>query len=136
MTQPDNPNDNMRNVLYTIALFAISACSGAAGGDRPTEADITAAMKKTWEHGATSTRPVTDITINSIQMGTSDESSYAQQLDGVPKGATVTHAKIDFTQHEHYTDGDQDTRRIMTGLVYKDQFNEWTVMNAGVQYVK
>jgi hypothetical protein len=126
----------MRKFLYGASLLLLTACGATSAGDRPTEAEITAAMKKTWEHGATSTRPVTDITINSIQMGTSDESNYAQQLDGLPKGATVTHARIDFTQHEHYSGGDQDTRRIMTGLVYKDQFNEWTVMNSGVQYVK
>jgi hypothetical protein len=121
--------------LLTI-LFATLCISCSSNTEKPTEAQITASMKKTWEHEPTSTRPKSTITINSIQMGTSDESNYAQQLDGIPKNTTVTHAKIDFTQHEHYTDGIKDTRRVMTALVYKDQFNEWVCMNAGVQYIE
>jgi hypothetical protein len=125
----------MRYLLSFALLVLLWSCSSAGGGgDKPTEADITAAMKKTWEKEATSTQPKSTISINSIQMGTSDESNYAQQLEGVPKETTVTHAKIDFTQHQEYSSGVQDTRRIMTAWVYKDQFGEWTCMNIGTQY--
>jgi hypothetical protein len=126
----------MRQLLIIFFAFLFIQCSSAGGGDKPTEADITASIKKTWETAETSTRPKSTVTINSIQMGTSDESNYAQQLDGIPKNTTVTHAKIDFTQHEHYTDGVKDVRRVMTALVYKDQFNEWVCMNAGVKYIE
>jgi hypothetical protein len=127
----------MNQLLFIVFALLLVQCSTSSGsGDKPTEADITASMKKTWETGETSTRPKSTITINSMQIGTSDESNYAQQLDGIPKNTTVTHAKIDFTQHEHYTDGVKDVRRVMTALVYKDQFNEWTCMNAGVKYIE
>ena len=125
----------MKLLLILLLAFALVQC-GTPGSDKPTEADITAYMKKTWEHEPTTTRPKSTITINSITMGTTDESNYAQQLDGIPKNASVTHAKIDFTQHEHYTDGLKDVRRVMTALVYKDQFNEWVCMNGGVQYIQ
>lgn len=125
----------MKQLLLFLLVFALVGCS-SSNSDRPTEDDITAYMKKTWEKEASSTRPKSTITINSITLGTTDESNYAQQLDGIPKNTAVTHAKIDFTQHEHYNDGIHNVRRVMTALVYKDQFNEWVCMNAGVQYIE
>ncbi len=124
----------MKQLLIVMVAFLFTNCS-SSNGEKPTEANITTYMKKTWEQEPTSTRPKSTITINSIQLGSSDESNYAQQLDGIPKNTSVTHAKIDFTSHEHYNPM-QNTRRVMTALVYKDQFNEWVCMNAGVKYIE
>ena len=78
--------------------------------------------------------PKMTVTVNSITRGSSEESNYAQQLDGVPKGAEITNAKIDFTQNLFYNNETQHVRRIMTALVYKDQFNQWAIMNTGCVY--
>ena len=121
----------MKKLILLIAALCFTSCGG--GGDKPTETDISNALKKSWERGATSTAVASTVTINSITIGTSDESNLQQQMDGIPKDTTVTHAKIDFTQNEAYNNP-KHTRRVMTALVYKDQFNEWAVMNAGVQY--
>ncbi len=59
-----------------------------------------------------------------------------EQLEGVPKGALVTHAKIDWNLNSFYSNETQVTRRITTALVYKDHFDEWTVMNIGTVYPK
>jgi hypothetical protein len=45
----------------------------------------------------------------------------------------LTHAKIDFTHTAFYNDPIH-VRRIMTAWVFRDQFNEWKIMNAGVVY--
>ncbi|RYY97792.1 MAG: hypothetical protein EOO11_09900 [Chitinophagaceae bacterium] len=127
----------MISIRKSFLLLLLAGCTAAAGsGEKPSKDDITAVMKKTWEHGPTSTRPATDITINSIRIGSTEQSNYKHQLDGIPKGVAVTHAQIDFTQHEHYSSGDRDVRRMMTALVYKDHFNEWAVMNTGVRYIQ
>lgn len=103
-------------------------------GQIPTIADITATLKSIWETEGTSLKPKETTTVNSIKIGSSEKSNYAQQLEGVPKTSVVTHAKIDFTQNIFYTNETQQVRRIMTAWVYRDQFNEWKIMNAGVVY--
>lgn len=113
------------------AIFCFS-CSAQTG--KPSKEDIVAVMKDVWEKAASTTAPKTTVTVNNIKMGTSEKSNYAQQLEGVPKGATVTHAKIDFTHHTFYTNETRNTRRIMTAWVYKNQFDEWSVMNVGTVY--
>ena len=115
-------------------FLLISFVSLQVVAQKATDADITKALKAKWEKPGDTYHPKETITINEIKLGTAEKSNYAQQLDGVPKDAMVTHAKIDFTQFVHYTNEKQATRRIMTALVYKDQFGDWTIMNIGVTY--
>lgn len=133
-------------VLLSAAVICVSCHSStnktgnssdetaSPGGAGPTDNDIISSLKSTWEHDATAVEPKKTVTINKITRGTSEESNYAQQLDGVPKGAEITHAKIDFTQNLFYNNEAQHVRRIMTALVYKDQFSQWAIMNTGCVY--
>lgn len=123
----------MKTLFIFFASMVICTCCYSQGA-KPTANDITKALKSTWEHDATSLEPKKTVTVSNIKFGTSEKSNYAQQLDGVPKGANVTHAKIDFTQNLFYSNETQHVRRIMTALVYRDQFNEWTIMNTGCVY--
>lgn len=120
-----------RLLLFPIMAFLIS-CS--ADAQKPTMNDVTKAIKSTWEKAQTSVEPKKTVTINDIKFGTSEKSNYAQQLDGVPKGALITNAKIDWTQNLFYSNETQHVRRIMTAWVYKDQFGEWQIMNNGTVY--
>ena len=119
----------------TLLAIAVVAMTCTANSQKPTKDDVIKVMKQTWENPASNTKAKSTIEINDIKFGNSEKSNYAHQLDGIPKGATVTHTKIDFTQLTHYTDKIQKTRRIMTAFVYKNQFGEWSVMNNGTKYV-
>jgi hypothetical protein len=103
-------------------------------GGKPTNADITAALKATWEHPQSTNRERQTVTINDIKIASSEKATLKHQYDGIPKDALVTSVKIDFTQNAFYTNETQYTRRIMTALVYKDQFGDWKIMNVGVVY--
>jgi hypothetical protein len=118
---------------FYLLLLAVAVFTGSASAQKPTKQDITAVMKQTWESEAI---PKKSVTIRDIKIGTSEKSNYAQQLEGLPKGALVTHAKIDWDLTTFYTSGNQVTRRITTAWVYKDQFGEWAVMNIGTVYPK
>ena len=96
--------------------------------------DITAALKSTWENPQSTSREKNTVTIHAIKFGSSENSNFKQQYDGVPQNAIVTNVKIDFTQNSFYSNETQHVRRIMTALVYKDQFGDWRVLNAGVVY--
>lgn len=100
----------------------------------PTQEDIITALRKIWEKEPTTLRPKTTITISNLTIGTSAKANYALELEGVPKNAMVTSAKIDFTENQFHTSGTQKVRRIMTTRVYRDQFNEWAVMSTGTIY--
>lgn len=125
---------NLRVAAFAVLLLSFAACSSSSSGDKPTKEDITKVMRQTWEKEATTMEPKTTIDINDITIGTSDEANYAQELEGVPKGALVTTAKIDFTQNLFYTNATQKVRRITTAWVYKDQFKQWAVMNTATTY--
>lgn len=99
----------------------------------PTVEDIKAAMRQTWEQSGASGPRVT-VSFANVTIGASRTANLQQVYDGVPKGAMVTTAKIDFTATTHYSGGPQNTRRIMTALVYRNDFKEWTVMNTGTVY--
>ena len=103
-------------------------------GAKPTIADVTKVIKADWEKGPTGMEPKKTVTINDIKFGASEKSNYAMQLEGVPIGALVTHAKIDFTENKFYNNETQHVRRIMTAWVYRDQFGEWAVMNTYTAY--
>ncbi len=123
----------MKQLLLLMLPLYLIAC-GSVTGEKPTKDDVTKAIKKTWEQEGNSVQEKQTVSISNITFGTSDASNYAQQLEGVPKNALVTHAKIDFTHHKHYSNGPHSVRRIMTAWVYKDQFGEWAVMNIGTKY--
>jgi len=103
----------------------------SAYAQKPTKADITNAMKSTWEKAQTSAEPKKTVTINDIRFGTSERSNEIQQANGVPKGALITNAKIDWTQTLFYSNETQHVRRLMTAWVYKNAFDEWEVMSNG-----
>jgi len=123
----------MRTPFLLLISLLFSTISQA---QKPTANEVTATLKSTWEKPGTSTSVKTTVTVNSIKFGISEKSNYAQQLEGVPKGSLITHAKIDFTQNSFYTNETQHVRRIMTAWVYKDQFDEWAIMNTGTVYPK
>jgi len=125
---------NLRFVLLLALMMPVMGCSADAKGDKPTKQDINKVMKTTWEKEPSSLNPKVTVTINDIKMGTSAKSTYAQQLEGVPKGALVTFAKIDFSTNSFYNNDTQKVRRITTAWVYKDQFGEWAVMNTATVY--
>jgi len=126
-------NKNLLAVLSAVLVLSITTSCIPAGG-KPTKADITKVMKNNWEKAATSLTPKVTIDINEIIIGTSAKANYAQELEGVPKGATVTTAKIDFTQNSFYTNDTQKVRRITKAWVYRDEFKQWAVMNTATTY--
>lgn len=124
----------MKQLLFFSVLVLLFSCSGGAGGEKPTKEDVTKALKLIWEKAESTTAPKSTVTINDIKFGSSEKSNYAQELEGVPKNALITNAKIDFTENIFYTNETKNTRRVMTAWVYKDKFNEWAIMNTYTDY--
>jgi hypothetical protein len=121
--------------MRTVTIFFIAILfSGTSQAQKPTTKDITSALKSTWENPQGPNREKNTVTINSIKLGTSEKSGSKHHFEGVPKGALVTNAKIDFIQNKFYSNETQHVRRIMTAWVFKDQFGDWKVMNVGVVY--
>jgi hypothetical protein len=106
-------------LLLATCLFAFS---GAA--QRPTKEDVAGVMKRSWEQES---GPRKTVTIHSITFGTSEKANLKHQVEGVPKGNTVTNAEIDWTYSKHYTDKTQSVRRLMMAWVYKDAVGNWRV---------
>lgn len=116
-------------LLFIAILFCFSCMA-----QKPTVDEITKTLKASWEKAQTANQEKNTININSIKIGASNISTSAQQFDGVPKGALITFAKIDFIQNQFFSNETQHTHRIMTAWIYKDQFGDWQIKNAGTIY--
>ncbi|MCE3282573.1 MAG: hypothetical protein K0Q66_1310 [Chitinophagaceae bacterium] len=123
-------------MLLAAVLILVSCSSSEAEGQKPTKADVTKVIKATWEKSGEGYGPKETVEIHEIKFGASEKANAKQELEGVPKGALVTHAKIDFTLTKHYDDGDKKHRRVMSAWVYKDQFGDWKVKSYGSKDVK
>ncbi len=119
-----------------LLLITTLLCTTICFAQKPTKADVTKSMKADWEKSGEGYGPKETITINDIKFGKSEKATLKHQYEGVPKGALITHAKIDFTHTKYYTDQTQNVRRLMTAWIYKDQFGEWQVMNVFTKYIE
>ena len=128
----------MKALLKIVSIIVISSIIGCSSnsnsGQKPTKEDIISTMKNTWERKGTQFEPKVTITVNDLNIGSSAEANYADELNGIPKGALITAAKMDFTANTNNSDGIHPTRRIMTLSVYKNKLNEWECMNTGCTY--
>ena len=122
-------NKLILSIAFFIVLISLVSC---ASGQKPTKEDIIKVMKSNWESATSHPRTTVDVT--EIKIGTSAKANYAQELEGVPKSALVTNAKIDFTVNSFYSNETQKVRRVMTAWVYKDQFGEWAIKNTYTFY--
>ena len=50
-------------------------------------------------------------------------------IDGVPKGAMMTPALVDFTVREYYRTESLAVRRVREVKLYKDSFDEWRMLS-------
>lgn len=121
----------MRYLLLLLLSFTLIRCSS---GPKPTKEDIIKVMKETWEQEASSLNPKVTVDVTNIDLGASSEANESQELSGIPKGALVTTAQIDWTENTFYDSGVRQLKRITTAWVYKDQFGKWAVMNTATTY--
>jgi hypothetical protein len=114
--------------MKTFVCLLMTACilSFSSSAQNPTKEDVTGVMKRSWEQEK---GPKKTVIIHSIKFGTSEKANLKHQVEGVPKGNTVTNAEIDWTYSKHYTDKTESTRRIMMAWVYKDATGNWRVKN-------
>ena len=108
--------------LLSLLVFVMATI--ITNAQKPTKEDIINALKAKRESAASSIYPKYTLEIHDIKIGTSSKANYKQELEGVPKGALVTFAKIDVTLNGHYTPI-QKNRTEESLWVFKDQFGEW-----------
>lgn len=112
----------MKTFVYLLVSCFILSCTATA--QKPTKEDITGVMKRSWEQEK---GPKKTVEIHSIRFGKSEKANLKHQVEGVPKGNTVTNVEIDWTYTKHYTDKLETVRRIMFAWVYKDALGNWRV---------
>ena len=120
----------MRNVLILASLvsscFFLAAATLTAGEVAPTEKDITAAMKATWERPAAGLNEARSIEIKSIKIGAESRKWSTPGEVGGP-GSKIWAAKVHFLARRHYnartTVSDYDTYYDLT----KNQLGEWVL---------
>lgn len=91
-------------------------------------------MKASWDKTATSFEPKAVLTLNSVKFGKPYVATAQEvQVEGIPDGATVTPAIVDFTVRNFHSNTTRAVRRAREARVYKDKMDEWAVMTGSVK---
>ena len=125
------------SLLFLACILSIALlfpnCT-RAGGEAPTQAIVEKVLKGSWDKAAGSTNPRSALTLNSVKFGNSYKATVQEvQVEGLPEGAMVTPAIVDFTVGNYYSNETQVVRRSREARVYKDKFDEWAVMTGSVK---
>jgi hypothetical protein len=110
--------------IFICLLLAACLISCTVAAQKPTKEDVIGVMKRSWEQEK---GPRKTVTIHSINFGLSEKANLKHQVEGVPKGNTVTNAEIDWTYSKHYTDKTESVRWLMKAWVYQDATGRWRV---------
>ena len=89
----------MRAIRYALAavLMVILLCACGNTNAQPTREDVERAMRETWEKAGDDFSPRTTIEFNEIKIGNTYPANEQNVIDGIPPGAAVTAAIVDFT---------------------------------------
>lgn len=122
--------------IASIVLFglSLSACAQKSG-DSPTKEIVEKVLKSSWDKSTANYPNIKVVlTLNEVKFASAYEATAQEvQVEGIPKGAMVTPAIVDFTVRSYYNSETQAVRRVREAFVYKDKFDEWAVMTGGVK---
>lgn len=123
--------------LFTYSLAALSLLAtscGAATAEKPTKEIVEQVLRRSWEKAETRFSPKTTLEVNSVKFGKPNKATAQDvQVEGLPQGAIVTPAIVDFSVKTFYSGETQVLRRVREAKVYKDKFDEWAVMTGAVR---
>ena len=119
---------------FGCALTLLICLPLQAATQAPTPADVEQALKARWDKSATASSPRAALTLNSVKFGKESQATVQQfEVEGVPKGASVTPAIIDFTVRTYYGNETEVVHRVREAAVYKDKMDEWAVMSGSAK---
>jgi hypothetical protein len=112
-----------------VVATSLVAISAVAAADAPTREIVEKVMKQKWDKERSTSTPRSELTLNDVRFG-KPYSATAQevQVEGIPKGATVTPMVVDFTVRTYYTTETQAVQRVREATVYKDKMDDWSIM--------
>ncbi len=117
----------------TALLAALLLCACGSSRAQPAREDVERAMRATWEKAGDDFSPRTTIEFNEIKFGGTYPANEQDVINGIPPGAAVTAALIDFTVRNYHSNTTRVVRRKREAAVYQDKFGEWAVMTGQVR---
>ena len=120
--------------LCGLAIALTMANPVLAATNAPTQEIVEHALQSKWNRSATSSTPKALLTLNSVKFGKASKATIQEyEVEGIPKGAMVTPAVVDFTVRTYYSSETQAVHRVREAFVYKDKMDEWAVMTGSVK---
>lgn len=119
--------------MLAAFLTVVLLCACGSSGPQPAREDVERALRETWQKAGDNLSPRTTIDFNEIKFGDTYPANEQDVINGIPPGAAVTAAIVDFTVRTYYTDTTRAVRRNREAAVYQDKFGEWAVMTGQVR---
>ncbi len=125
------------NPLLTLAVVALSLCGlrpDAIAAEKPTKEIVEKVLRSSWEKLGSKFEPKVTLEVNSVKFGKPYKATLQEvQVEGLPAGATVVPAIVDFSVRTFHARETQVLRRVREARVYTDKFDEWAVKTGSVR---
>jgi hypothetical protein len=117
------------SVLAPIVFCSACGRSGSSTASAaPTREDVEKVLKQSYDKEGGQFSAKETLTVNGAKFGKPYTATVQEvQVEGVPDGATVTPAVIDFTVRTFNTGETHLFRRVREGSVYVGKMGEWVV---------
>jgi hypothetical protein len=120
--------------LTGVLISVLSALPARAAAEAPSREIVAQVLKGAWDKPASSMNAKSTLTLNSVKFGKPYKATKQEvQVEGIPDGASVTPAIVDFTVRTYYTRETQAVHRVREARVYKDKMDDWAVMTGAVK---
>lgn len=117
--------------IVSASIFLSCALLPAAYAQVANQAVVEEALNKQWAPVSSATGgQKKSVTVHSVKLGKAAKAALSDVgIDGVPKGAMMTPALVDFTVREYYRTETLAVRRVREVKLYKDSFDEWRMLS-------
>jgi hypothetical protein len=123
-----------RSMFQWSVLVSIVFCSacGHAGNPTasaaPTKDDVETILKRSYDKAAAPSVAKQSLTVNGVKFGKAYTATLQEvQVDGVPHGANVTPAVVDYTVRTFHADSTHLIQRVREARVYVGKMGDWVV---------
>ncbi len=115
-------------LLPTVLCCACGHSGSSTASAAPTKDDVEKVLKLSYDKAGSSFSARQSLNVNQVKFGKPYTATVQEvQVEGVPEGATVTPAVVDYTVRTYNTGETHLIQRVRDATVYIGKMGDWVV---------